>query len=117
MAGQQVLRTLRKFIDDRMEPGVTWVELLPKVLRCIHDTPGESSYSPYEIFFGRHRPMVGLPFVPEREAMEATTCFEKMAALDAKVATVLNELHQKRVDGINSKRLEPPPQGRCQSLV
>ena len=29
---------------------MTWVELLPKVLRCIQDAPGEGGYSPTKKF-------------------------------------------------------------------
>ena len=45
VAGQQVIRKLRKLITDLDEPGVSWVELLPKALRLIHDTPGETGHS------------------------------------------------------------------------
>ena len=41
-SGHQVQARLRALIVDFEEPGVTWVELLTKVLRTIHDTEGES---------------------------------------------------------------------------
>ena len=68
VAGQQVMRCLRPLISDRREPGVTWVELLPKILRCIHDAPGEGGYSPYKIVFERHRPLQGAPYSLDRHA-------------------------------------------------
>ena len=91
VAGKQVIRCLRRLIADEEEPGVTWVELLPKVLRCIHDAPGESGFSPYEIIFGRHRPLQGAPYTPERRAEDAVTFFDRMAKLDRKVAAILNK--------------------------
>ena len=41
VAGQQILGKLKALIYDLTEEGVSWVELLPKALRHIHDTPGE----------------------------------------------------------------------------
>ena len=65
MAGQQVMELLRKFYNDT---GIVWVEALPRVLSCIHDTKGPTGYSPYEILFGRERPLMGLPTPEPRRA-------------------------------------------------
>ena len=46
-AGQQVREVIRKFNADERR---NWMELLPRALKIIHDTPGESGLSPYEIF-------------------------------------------------------------------
>ena len=40
---------------------MTWVEALPLVVDRLHDTPGESWLSPYEILFGSERPLAGVP--------------------------------------------------------
>ena len=53
--------------------------------------------------------MQGVPFTPTKKAMDAETFFAKMAETDTKVAAILNARHEKRVEGINAKRLEPPP--------
>ena len=108
-AGQQVMRKLRKLILDLVEKGVAWVDLLPKALRHIHDVPGESGLSPYEVMFGRHRPFASLPYRPTLEAYGATQFCEHMEALDAKAAQSLNELHKRRLDSLNAHRREPPP--------
>jgi len=108
-AGQQIMRKLRKMILDLMEEGVAWVDLLPKALRHIHDVPGESGLSPYEVVFGRHRPLAQLPYRPIQEAQGATEFFEKMQALDARAAKALNDLHQKRKAQVNANRKEPTP--------
>ena len=108
-AGQQLLKKLTKLVTDVSEKGVSWIELLPKALRLIHDTPGESGLSPYEIVFGRHRPMAGLPYRPPKESEDATSFLERIKKQDAVVATQLNEIHRKRAEGVNKKRREPPP--------
>ena len=109
VAGQQVMRVLRKLIADKDITGaITWVELLPRALRHIHDMPGEAGLSPYEIVFGRQRPLQGLAYRPEREAEDATQWFTKMAAIDEKISIVANEEHAKRMESINKRRREPP---------
>ena len=47
VAGQQILGKLKTLILDLTEEVVSWVELLPKALRQIHDTTGETGFSPY----------------------------------------------------------------------
>ena len=49
------------------------VEAIPQVLDRIHDTVGEAGYSPYEILFGRERPLAGLPYEPEHECEDAVS--------------------------------------------
>ena len=74
-AGQQLKRKLQKLLADPAIQGLSWVDLLPRALRSIHDAPGESGYSAYELVFGRHRPMAGLPHQPRRETEEANQFF------------------------------------------
>ena len=92
-AGQQVKLKLAKM---NAEGGTPWPELLPRVLRQIHDLPGPTGLSPYEIVFGRQRGMAGLPYRPVWEAEDATQFLKRMKELDAQVAESLNELQGKR---------------------
>jgi hypothetical protein len=108
-AGQQLIRKLRGLLADLTEEGMSWVELLPRALRCIHDTPGQSGFTPYEIAFGRQRPLAGLPYAPEREAEGASQFMDRMAELDVLVASRLNALHERQMGALNATRKDPPP--------
>ena len=109
VAGQQVIRCLRKLIADEEEEGAAWVELLPKALRFIHDLPGEAGLSPYEIVFGRHRPLALLPYPIAKQAPDSVAFMKEMEERDKRMAHKLNEEHKMRADRINKRRLEPPP--------
>ena len=85
-AGQQLMKKLKKLIADRSIPEVSWVELLPRALRAIHDAPGESGYSPFELLFGRHRPLANLPYQPERETQEAKDFLLRIETMRANAA-------------------------------
>jgi len=89
-AGQQILERLRKL---QIHEKVNWVEALPRVLDRIHDLPGETGLSPYEILFGRTRPLSGLPLPVPHECEDAMQFFKRMADTDEKVARQLNETH------------------------
>lgn len=108
VAGQRVMSMISKLVTDLGVREVSWVELLPKALRHIHDLPGEAGLSPYEIVFGRHRPLQGVPYRPLREAEGATTFFQKMLEVDKRVATTLNALHEARWARVNAHRRDPP---------
>ena len=108
-AGQQLRDKLKKLITDQEEPLYNWVELLPKALRHIHDTPGEHGLSPYEIVFGRERPLGGMPYRVVRETFEATEFLDKMDQLRQLVAEKATEAHEKRAKAINGHRKDPPP--------
>ena len=101
MAGQQVQEILRKLNVDHH---VNWVEMIPKVLRLLHDAPGESGLSPYEIIFGRERFCARVPYEPPRTCEDAQDFFERMSANDRRVAEILNEMHKKSAGRINAKR-------------
>lgn len=47
--------TLAKF---HQETSVGWVDLLPLAVLRAHCTPGKSEFSPFEIMFGRPRPLL-----------------------------------------------------------
>lgn len=103
MAGQQLIEKLRKIHADE---GINWAESLSVALRNIHDTPGISGFSPYQILFGRDRNIPTLPYEPARECEDAQAFLSRMGEVDAKVARILNETHEKRAQTENSKRVE-----------
>jgi hypothetical protein len=91
-AGQQVTEKLRKL---HHEEGLGWMEALPRVLDRYHDTKGESGVSPYEIVFGRPRPMAELPSRPVREREDVKSFFARQEEMDEKISRVLNDKHAK----------------------
>ena len=101
MAGQQIKEVLRKLNADQQ---INWVEALPRAVRLIHDMPGESGLSPYEILFGRERFCARVPYTPPRECEDAKEFFERISALDEKIAESLNEMHAKKAGRVNFKR-------------
>jgi len=109
VAGQRIMNVLSKLVTDINEPEASWVSLLPKALRHLHDVPGESGLSPYEVVFGRQRPLQGLPYQPPLEAEDAVVFLDRMREVDKHVSAHLNSLHAKRWAQINAKRREPPP--------
>ena len=109
VAGQQVIRKLSKLITDLDEPGISWVELLPKALRLIHDGPGETGYTQYAVVFGRRRPMAGLPYTIPQKAVDSTVFLERQEILLAKVAHLAGVNQEKRARYENQRRREPPP--------
>ena len=107
-AGLQILDRLKKLKGDRGREGLSWVEVLPQLLDRLHDTPGQSGYSPYEILFGRERPTASLPYDPPRENEDALTFVERQKTIDAKVAQILNEMHEKEAQWVNRHRKPSP---------
>ena len=89
-AGQQLLEILRKINNDHR---INWVSALPRVVRLIHDTPGESGLTPYEIVFGRQRYLAEVPYKKPRECEDALRFFERMNQTDTHVANLLNSWH------------------------
>ena len=89
------------------EEEINWVEAVPTVLRHIHDAPGESGSSPYEILFGRQRSVGYLPYQTEVENLDAQEFFQNTKETDRKVAEVLNQIHQQRAERENADKREP----------
>ena len=92
VAGRHVIDRLRLC---NQETGEKWVELLPHVLDVIHDTVGESGYTPYQIVFGRERPMSGFPYQPAKKSEDAEFFLKRMGTLRKAVADTLNKHHEK----------------------
>ena len=105
-AGQQLLEILRKL---NTEQRINWVEALPQVVDRIHDVEGESGLSPYQILFGRNRPMAGIPYAPAKECEDALQFFNRMSEIDQKVAEVLNKIHGAQAQRINQGRKDMAP--------
>ena len=92
-AGQQLIERIKRLqIEDKLN----WVEALPQVLDRLHDTPGESGLSPYQILFGRCRPLAGIPYTPPTECEDAQRFFQRQRQIDEHVAKRLNDLHAKQ---------------------
>ena len=103
VAGAQIQKILRKL---HASEGVSWYEGLPRAVRMIHDLPGESGLSPYEILYGRHRPYAGVPYQPPTKMEDAVAFFQRQKDTDQKIATALQELHEKRAKSVNENRKE-----------
>ena len=88
---------------------LNWVEALPRALRFIHDRRGEAGLSPYEIMFGRLRPLEGVGYEPAREAQDALDFLDRMRNIDVKVARQLNHLHELDSEVVNKRRVAPEP--------
>jgi hypothetical protein len=105
VANQIHLEFLRKI---NMERGLTWVEALPAALNHIHNTPGVSGLSPYQILFGREKSLGNIPYTPPRENEDAQNFFARMKEIDERTGRVLNQIHERRAAQENVHRTEPP---------
>ena len=104
-AGRELQRKLRHLREDC--PSLPWVEVLPRAVRQINDSPGESGMSPYEIVTGRSRNLVGVPIPVEREAQNALDFLARQKEVDQEVARIMNDRHEKIAAAINRHRSEP----------
>ena len=103
VAGQTLREVLRKIIN---EGKMNWVEALPMTLDKIHDMKNDTGLSPYQILFGRERPLANVPYQPSRECEDAKQFFDRMKEIDEKVSRELNERHTKLAARINASRKE-----------
>jgi hypothetical protein len=95
---------------------ISWIEALPQILDRIHDTPGDTGLSPYEILFGRQRPLAGRPYHPPRVADDAKAFIEKMEETDRYIAEFSNWRNQKDTERINRDR-KPFPRLSIDQIV
>ena len=95
-------------LDDSDRGEYTWVECLPQVLDRLHDTPGEGGLSPYDILFGRERPLAGVPYRPPVDCEDSVAFFARMKAIDKVISATLMEKHAKRQEVVNRDRKHPP---------
>ena len=75
VAGQQIKEILRKIC---IEEELTWVEALPQAIMRQNDAKGQAGLSPYEILFGRPRPLASMPYVPPHICEDAKAFFARM---------------------------------------
>ena len=68
MAGQQLMERIRKI---QIQEKIPWVESLPYIVDRIHDTPGETGFYPFQILFGRDRPLASIPYSPHKDCEDA----------------------------------------------
>ena len=97
------MEKLPKFHADE---GINWPECLASALRVIHDTPGISGMTPYQILFGRERNMPNLPYEAPKDCEDAQTFLLRMQQVDEQVARLHNEAHEKQARTENLKRPE-----------
>ena len=69
------------------------MEALPQTVDRYHDVPNLSELSPYEIVFGRHRPLGNVPYVPASQCEDVRDFFAHMKEVDQAGSQKLNELH------------------------
>ncbi len=93
VAGQQLINRLRSL---NQETGENWMQLLPQVLDRLHDIKGESGFSPYELVFGRERPMQGLKFQEPNTCRDARLFCQEMQRRRERAAQILNDKHRTR---------------------
>ena len=67
-AGQQLMEVLRKVHNEEK---INWVAALPIALHRTHDIIGRTGLSPYQILFGRDRPMANAPYGSAKECEDA----------------------------------------------
>ena len=101
VAGQQVKEILRILCTQEK---LNWVEALPRVLFILHNARGETGLTPYEIVFGRPRPIAGLPYDPPRDCEKSREFMNRMAEIDKTVADKLNDMHTKLASRLNKNR-------------
>ena len=70
---------------------------------------GVGGLSPYEIAFGRQRPLACLPYEPPKECENAKTFFRRMDNLGKRIAEVFNLEHLREANRLNAlhKSMEP----------
>ena len=106
VAGKTIIHLLRKL---HIEQGLNWVEALPRVLRHHHDAVNDTGLSPYQILFGRDRPMGALRRGVSRECEDAQAFMDRMGEVDQLVAKTINTLHYRQADRLNKGRERRPP--------
>ena len=85
-----------------------WFDSLPQVVDRIHDVPGEGGYTPYQIIFGRDRPLGGVPYSPPRFSEDAEDFIQRIKDVEESVARKLNEKHRKQAEQVNKGRKDAP---------
>ena len=62
--------------------------------------------TPYQVLYGRDRPMAGVPYELPPRAEDAVAFFERQRKVDQQIAATLNQLHAKQAAQVNRRRKE-----------
>ena len=89
-AGQSLMGILRKIYEEKK---INWVEAWPQTVDRYHDVSNLSGLSPYQIVFGRHRPLGNVPYTPSSQCEDARDFFTRMKEIDLAVSQKVEELH------------------------
>jgi len=82
-----------------------WVEALTRVLTIPHDLVNPSiGLSPYQMFFGRERPVGGFPTEITTRFPESDAFMDHIAELDKTSSKTLNEELQKQENQLKKNR-------------
>ena len=106
VAGKTLIAILRKYAVELKQ---NWVEMLPRIFKAYHDTPGESEFSPFQIVFVRERFVAGPPFPCDRECEDTQQFCDRVEELEKTVANILSEQIEKEVARANKKCRVPEP--------
>ena len=99
-AGQSMQALLRKIHSDGK---VNWVFALPKAVGMQNDLPGVCGMSPYEVVFGRTRPIPGVPIPPRMQALDAQEFFNRRKLVDEQISTALMAAHKNQAQRFNER--------------
>ena len=69
------------------------MEALPQALLKLNNAKGQAGLSPYEILFGRPRPLANIPYEPPTVCEDAKEFFTRMKQQDEKICRILTNLH------------------------
>ena len=95
----QILR--RVYQEDK----ISWVKALPRAASLLHDLPGVSGISPYEIVYGgRTRSLGGVPRLPQQESPDARMWLAQVKCIDQAIAEKLKDVHDQRHAALNNSR-------------
>ncbi len=77
--------------------------------RLINDLPGYAGLSPYQIVFGRERPMQGAPYWPRYDAVDSERWIEQRREMLQGVSDRLNDVQERTAGQVNRNRRAPRP--------
>lgn len=97
-AVKAVVNVLRRYLEDRSNQELSWVEALPLAVWCLNDQPGiVTPYSPHRLLFGRDP--VGFGDVPPLSVQDgcedAISFFDRLSQERKRVQEELTKLHAK----------------------
>ena len=93
---------------ESLQPGKSWLQLLPHVIRRWHATPGPSGYSPNQLVFGRDLAPWGLPRPVEHAAVEAERFIKDLQGMEDAARKAMAEIQIQRKAAYDAQRGVPP---------